>query len=70
MNLKWTKENKHNETEPVQTGGCWGRGVVGWGKRWGKLRGTNFPVQNKQRDKMYSIGNIVNNNVIFLYGYR
>ena len=40
--------------------------------RWGRLRGTNFQLQNKMShgDEMYRVGNIVNNNVVFVYDDR
>ena len=50
-----------------------GGGGGGEWNRWGRLRGTDFHLQNKWVTAMkyiYSVGNIVNNNVISLYGDR
>ena len=66
--------NKQNKTEidsQIQrTNGCQ-RGNK-WGNewnRWGRLRGTNFQLQNKCHwDEIYAVGNIVPDNVVSLYG--
>ena len=45
---KWTNITKQSYRYTEQTGGCQRRGV--WGEernRWGRLRGTNFQLQNK-----------------------
>ena len=48
-----------------------GRDVIEEKIRWGRLRGTNFQLQNKQVTyEMYSVGNIVNNYIISSYGDR
>ena len=47
---KWTNTTKQKQTQRhrEQTGGFQRGGVVGdeW-NRWGRLRGTNFQLQNK-----------------------
>ena len=47
-------------------GGCLG----GWMKKGKGLRSTHWQLQNSHEDAKYSIGNIVNNTVIIMYGAR
>ena len=72
-NLKTKQINKHNKTEielQIQrTNKCLpgGRGV-GEKNREGRLRGTNFQLQNKShRYEMYNVRYIGNNYIISLY---
>ena len=45
-------------------------GLEGWVKMITGLRSTNWSLQNSHGDVKYSIGNIVNNIVITVYGVR
>ena len=52
--------------DSCQMGGWLG----GWVKKVKELRSTNWLLQNSHGDVKYSIGNIVSNIVITIYGVR
>ena len=66
---KQPKYNKQTHRYREQTDGYYIGGVLGsWVKKMKRLRSINWWLQNSHRDVNYSIGNIVNDIVITMYG--
>ena len=77
LSIESKKENK--QTSKTETDyryrdhfdGCqMGRKLGGWLKRVKGMGSTNWLLQNSHGDVKYSIGNIVNNILIIMYGVR
>ena len=68
---KINQQTKQKQTHRYRekTDGCQMEGGLGnWVKNVKGLRSTNWLLQNNHRDVRYSIGNVVNNTVITMYG--
>ena len=60
--------NRFTDTENILMAVRWGLG--GWVTKVKGLRSTSLLLQNSHGDVKYSIGNIVNNILITMYGVR
>ena len=64
-------KQKHNHRHREHfDGGQIRRWLGGWAKKVKGLRSTNSLLQNSHEDVKYSIGNLVNNIPIIMYGVR
>ena len=65
------KQNRKRIIDREHFDGCqMGVGFGGWVKNVNGLRSTNWLLQNSHGNVKYSIGNIVNNIIINIYGVR
>ena len=63
------KQNRKTHRYREKTDACQkGKGLGGWVKKVKELRSTNWQLQNSHGDIKDSIGDIVNNILITMYG--